>query len=352
MTKKLKVGIIGCGEIAFSKHMPGLNKLRDVEMTAFCNRSIEKAERAAAEFGAEVSRMFTDYKKLLEDDELDLVHICTPNNSHAEISTAALKAGKDVMCEKPMALNAEEAELMYQTAQEYGQKLSVSYQNRFKAENILFKELIESGKLGKVYFARSLALRRRGVPTWGYFLDKEIQGGGPLIDIGTHSLDLTLWLLDNYQPKIVLANVFNEMAGESSEANYFGPWEKEKFEVEDAAVAHIIMEDGTTVFLECSWALNTPEDYDIKTVLSGRKAGADNINGLRINGEKEGRLYKEEISTASSANEDPGEREMRLWIEAVKEDKEPPVKAEQALVVAKILDAIYKSAETGEAVKF
>jgi predicted dehydrogenase len=251
-----------------------------------------------------------------------------------------------------MALNALEAEAMYKTAQKYGQKLSVSYQNRFKAENILFKELVDSGRLGKVYFARSLALRRRGVPTWGYFLDKEIQGGGPLIDIGTHSLDLTLWLLDNYKPQIVLANVFNEMTGESSEANYFGPWDKEKFEVEDAAVAHIIMENGCSIFLESSWALNTPEEYDIKTVLSGTRAGADNINGLRINGEKEGRLYKEEISTASSKNEDPGDREIRLWIEALKEDSEPPVTAEQALVVARILDAIYKSAESGEAVKF
>jgi len=352
MRKKLKAGIIGCGEIAFSKHMPGLAKLRDVEMTAFCNRSLEKAERAAAEFGAEVSRVYTDYNKLLQDNELDLVHICTPNNSHAEISVAALRAGKDVMCEKPMAVNAEQAEAMYKMAQKTGQKLSVSYQNRFKTENILFKELVDSGRLGKIYFARSLALRRRGVPTWGYFLDKEIQGGGPLIDIGTHSLDLTLWLLDNYQPKIVLANVFNEMAAESSKANYFGPWEKEKFEVEDAAVAHIIMENGCSIFLESSWALNTPEEYDIKSILSGTKAGADNINGLRINGEKEGRLYKEEISTASSTNEDPGDREIRLWIEAIKADKEPPVKAKEALVIAQILDAIYKSAETGEAVEF
>jgi predicted dehydrogenase len=352
MTKKIKAAVIGCGEIAFSKHLPGLAKLKDVQLTAFCNRSIEKAEKAAAEFGADVSRVYKDYHKLLQDDELDLVHVCTPNNSHAEISIAALEAGKDVMCEKPMALNYEEAKKMYETAEKTGCKLSVSYQNRFRAENKLFKEVVESGKLGKIYYAKSLALRRRGVPTWGYFLDKEIQGGGPLIDIGTHSLDLTLWLLDNYNPKIVLASVFNEMAGESSEANYFGPWKKEKFEVEDAAVAHLIMEDGTSVMLETSWALNTPEDYDIKTVLSGRKAGADNFNGLRINGEKEGRLFKEEISTAKAADEDPGDTEMRLWIEAVREDKEPPVKARQALIVAQIVDGIYKSAETGEAYHF
>ena len=352
MTEKLKVGIIGCGEIAFTKHMPGLEKIENVEITAFCNRSLEKAERAAREFGAEVARVYTDYQKLLQDEQLDLVHICTPNNSHAEISIAALKAGKDVMCEKPMALNYKEAQKMYQTAEKTGRKLSVSYQNRFKAENQLFKEIVESGKLGKIYYAKSLAVRRRGVPTWGYFLDKEIQGGGPLIDIGTHSLDLTLWLLDNYQPKVVLASVFNEMAGESSEANYFGPWQEKDFEVEDSAVAHIIMENGTSIILECSWALNTPEEHDIKTVLSGRKAGADNINGLRLNGERAGRLFKEEISPAKAANEDPGDKEMRLWIEAIREDKEPPVKAEQALVVAQILDGIYKSADSGEAFHF
>lgn len=352
MTEKLKVGIIGCGDIAFSKHMPGLKKIKNVEMTAFCNRSLEKAERAAQKFGAEVARVYTDYQKLLEEQELDLVHICTPNNSHAEISIASLKAGKDVMCEKPMALNYKEAKKMYEAAEKTGRKLSVSYQNRFKAENQLFKQIVESGQLGKIYFARSLALRRRGVPTWGYFLDKEIQGGGPLIDIGTHSLDLTLWLLDNYQPKIVLANVFNELAGENSEANYFGPWEEDQFEVEDAAAAHLIMEDGCSIILECSWALNTPEEHDIKTVLSGRKGGADNINGLRLNGEREGKLFKEEISTAKAANEDPGDKEIRLWIEAVREDKEPPVKAEEALVVAQILDGIYKSAASGEAYHF
>lgn len=352
MAKKINVGIIGCGEIAFSKHMPGLSKLKGVQMTAFCNRSIEKAESAAAEFGADVSKVYKDYHKLLQNEKIDLVHVCTPNNSHAKISTAALEAGKDVMCEKPMALNYEEAQKMYETAEKNGRKLSVSYQNRFKAENQLFKEVVESGKLGKIYYAKSLALRRRGVPTWGYFLDKEIQGGGPLIDIGTHSLDLTLWLLDNYQPKIVLANVFNEMKDESSAANYFGPWEQDEFEVEDSAVAHLIMEDGTSIMLETSWALNTPEEHDIKTVLSGRKAGADNFNGLRINGEKDGRLFREEISTANSENEDPGDIEMRLWIEAVREDKAPPVKAREALVVAQILDGIYKSAANGEAYHF
>lgn len=352
MAKKINVGIIGCGEIAFSKHMPGLSKLKGVQMTAFCNRSIEKAESAAAEFGADVSKVYKDYHKLLQNEEIDLVHICTPNNSHAKISIAALKSGKDVMCEKPMALNYEEAQKMYETAEKNGRKLSVSYQNRFKAENQFFKEIVESGKLGKIYYAKSLALRRRGVPTWGYFLDKEIQGGGPLIDIGTHSLDLTLWLLDNYQPKIVLANVFNEMKDESSEANYFGPWEQDEFEVEDSAVAHIIMEDGSSIMLETSWALNTPEEHDIKTVLSGRRAGADNFNGLRINGEKDGKLFREEITTANSVDEDPGDKEMRLWIEAIKDDKEPPVKAEQALVVAQILDGIYKSAASGDAYHF
>lgn len=352
MSKKIKVGIIGCGDIAFNKHMPGLNKLKNVELRAFCNRSIEKAEKAAAQFGAEVARIYQDYNKLLQNEKLDLVHICTPNNSHAEISIAALKAGKDVMCEKPMALNYKEAKKMHKTAQETDQKLSFSYQNRFKAENQLFKEIVESGKLGKIYYAKSLALRRRGVPTWGYFLDKEIQGGGPLIDIGTHSLDLTLWLLDNYQPKLVLANVFEEMAAAGSEANYFGPWAEEDFEVEDAAVAHLIMEDGTSIILETSWALNTAREYDIKTALSGRKAGADNFNGLRINGEEDGNLFKKEIATAKAKNEDPGDKEMRLWIEAIREDKEPPVKAEQALVVAQILDGIYKSAARGEAYHF
>ena len=115
MTKKLKVGIIGCGGIAFEKHMPGLAKLDGVELIAFCNRTRSKVERAAAEFGIKESFIYQDYNELINNPEVDLVHICTPNDTHAEISIAAMEAGKDVMVEKPMALNAEEAEKMYLT---------------------------------------------------------------------------------------------------------------------------------------------------------------------------------------------------------------------------------------------
>lgn len=352
MTKKIKVGIIGCGEIAFAKHMPGLAKLPGVELIAFCNRSREKAERAAAEFGSKDALVYQDYQKLLTNKKVNLVHICTPNNSHSEIAIAALEAGKDVMCEKPMAIDAEQAENMYQAAQNNNCQLSVSYQNRFRAENQLFKQMIQAGKLGDIYFAKSLALRRRGVPTWGYFLNQEIQGGGPLIDIGTHALDLTLWLMDNYQPKIVLANTFHKMADQSSAANYFGKWQQEDFEVEDSAFAHLIMENGASIILETSWALNIPEEYNIKTILSGQKAGGDNITGLRINGEKDGYLYRENLKTEQANLESSGDKEMRLWIESLQQETKPPVEAKQALVVAQILAAIYRSAASGEAVKF
>ncbi len=352
MTKKLKVGIIGCGGIAFEKHMPGLAKLDAVELIAFCNRSRSKAERAAAEFGEKESFIYQDYSELLKNPAVDVVHICTPNDTHAEISIAAMKAAKDVMVEKPMAVNAEEAEKMYEKAQKTGRKLSVSYQYRFNSENLYLKKLIEEDKLGEIYFAKSLALRRRGVPTWGTFLDKKVQGGGPLIDIGTHALDLTLWLMDNYQPKIVLGNVFNKFRDQNSEANYFGTWDPEKFTVEDSAFAHIIMENGASIILESSWALNIPEKQTVKTQLSGPRAGADNFDGVNLNGEEAGKLFNKKIKTDSFKNESAGDMEMRLWIEALREDKKPAVTAGQALVVSQILEAIYISSESGEAYKF
>ena len=112
------------------------------------------------------------------------------------------------------------------------------------------------------------------------------------------------------------------------------------------------MEDGASIILESSWALNIPEERSIKTQLSGTKAGADNFDGLAINGEKEGRLFKEQLETSSSNDESPGDIEMRLWIKSIRENTEPPVKAEEALVVSQILEAIYHSAKTGEAYKF
>lgn len=359
MSKTLKIGIIGCGGIANGKHMPSLKKQKQVEMVAFCDIVPERAEKAAAEFGVEGAKVYTDFRELLKDGSLDVIHVCTPNDSHAEITVASLDAGKHVMCEKPMAKTTAQAKEMLEAAKRTGKKLTIGYQNRFRNDSLYLKEMCDNGELGDIYYGKALAIRRRAVPTWGVFLDEEKQGGGPLIDIGTHALDLTLWLMDNYKPKSVMGTTFYKLGQRENAANAFGPWDPKEFNVEDSAFGFITMDNGATIILESSWALNVIETGEAKTVLAGTEGGADMKEGLRINGEKMSRLYETNIDLGaggvafySGSAESDSDREARLWVEAVLEDKEPVVKPEQAYVVTQILEAIYESAKSGKAVYF
>ncbi len=359
MDKRVKVAIVGCGGIANGKHMPALAKLENVEMVAFCDIVRSRAEEAASKYGAENARVYEDYRELLEKEELDAVHVCTPNNSHAEISIAALEADCHVMCEKPMAKTAAEAREMVAAAKRTGKKLAIGYQSRYRGDSEYLKQVCERGDLGDVYLAKARALRRRAVPTWGVFLDEEKQGGGPLIDIGTHALDLTLWMMDNYKPKYVVGTVYHKLNKRENAANAWGPWDPAKFQVEDSAFGFIVMEDGATIILESAWALNTLFEGEARTILHGTEGGADMEDGLRINGEEFGKLYtkKPVLGTAGVAfydgkSETEGDREARLWIESIINDTTPRVLPEQAAVVTEILEAIYVSAREGKPVYF
>ncbi|MBO1514113.1 Gfo/Idh/MocA family protein [Metabacillus bambusae] len=365
MNEKLKVGIIGCGGIAFQKHLPSLSKFTDkVSLVAFCDVVRESAEKALKEFGQSDSTIYEDYTELLKDETIDVVHVCTPNVSHAEISIAALEAGKHVMCEKPMAINSAEAKAMVEAAKRTGKKLTIGYQNRFRNDSSALYEACEKGDLGEVYLAKAHAIRRRGVPTWGVFMDKEKQGGGPLIDIGTHALDLTLWMMDNYKPKSVVGSVFHKLK-DKSEGNIFGPWNQEEFKVEDSAFGYIKMENGATIMLEASWALNMINTKEAQVTLCGTEAGAEMFGDawagkghVTFNSTKYGQFTETKTSSEGGVayfdgeSLSAGELEAKQWIDAILEDKEPLVKPEQAYVVTKILEAIYESAETGKTIEF
>jgi len=359
MKETILVGIIGTGGIAGGKHMPALSKLEGVEMTAFCDIEEAKAQQAAKRFGTPTAKVYADYRELLKDPTIDVVHVLTPNDSHAEITIAALEAGKHVMCEKPMAKKAADARRMLEAARRTGKKLSIGYQTRQSAESQYLKKICMAGDLGEIYFAKAHALRRRAVPTWGVFLDAEKQGGGPLIDIGTHALDLTLWMMDNYEPKSVVGNIYRKLGDNENSANAWGPWDPKQFTVEDSAFGFITMKNGATIILEASWAINLLDTTEANCTLAGTKAGADMKNGLRINGENKGTMYVQNIQTDGggvayfdSKGVDLAYQEAKSWINAVRNDTDPVVLPEQALVVSEILEAIYESAKTGQPVTF
>ncbi len=357
MAKKLRIGIIGCGGIANGKHMPALKNCSDLaEMVYFCDLVLERAEAAAKKFGIPDAKVCTDYKELLADETIDVVHVCTPNRSHSFITVDALEAGKHVMCEKPMAINSEEAQKMLDAAKRTGKKLTIGYQNRHRPDSLYIKQECEDGTLGEVYYAKATAIRRRAVPTWGVFMNEYEQGGGPLIDIGTHALDLTLWCMDNYKPKYCVGTVYHKLGEKFPTGNAWGDWKSGELTVEDSAFGFIVMENGATVVLESSWALNSLDVREAVTTLCGTDGGADMEGGVRINGIRNGRQYvlKPDLSAGGVAFYDgagaasPQDREARLWLNAVINDTDPFVLPEQALVVSRILEGIYISAKTGE----
>lgn len=364
--KKLKVGIIGCGGIANNKHFPSLKANSELcEIVAFCDLIEERATIAAKEFGTAGAKVYTDYNELLSDKSIDVVHVLTPNVAHCPITVAAFEAGKNVLCEKPMAHNSSDAAKMIDAWKKSGKQFTIAYQNRFRGEVTALHNACESGELGEIYFAKAHAIRRKAVPTWGVFPNKALQGGGPLIDIGTHALDITLWMMDNYKPVSVTGSVFYKLGNlpEAVDGNMFGAWDPKTYEVEDSAFGMIKMENGATIFLEAAWAINMLESKEAATTLCGTKSGAQinagmsyKNNELIYNYSKNGMLMEERNSSSGmiayfeGSNSEPGTLEAKQWLNAVINGTQPLVKPEQAFVVTQILEAIYKSNETGKEV--
>ncbi len=359
MEKKVRIGIIGCGGIANGKHMPSYRGNPDCEMVAFCDIIEEKAIKANKTFGNENTQYYTDYRELLKREDIDAVSVCTPNFNHCEISCAALLAGKHVLCEKPMAMNYAEALKMIEARDKSGKILTIGYQNRYNGKNALLKKFVDQDYFGEVYYAEAIALRRRAVPTWGVFLDVEKQGGGPLIDIGTHALDLTLNMMQNYEPKYCVGKAFHKLNDQTpGSGNNWGDWKKEGFTAEDSAFGFIMMKNGAVISLKSSWALNIADPMEARTLICGTKAGADTTKGLRINKVINGNQMILEPSKPGGVDyfpgdsETDGEKENKVFINAILGKGDIVVKPEEAAVVTRILETIYKSSETGEPVYF
>jgi predicted dehydrogenase len=258
-----------------------------------------------------------------------------------------------------MAINYAEALKMAEAAKRSGKLLTIGYQNRYRADTIFLKEECKAGVLGEIYYAKARSVRRRAVPTWGVFLNEYEQGGGPLIDIGTHSLDLTLWMMDNYTPKTVTGAAFHKLNGETRPGNAWGAWDVSRFTVEDSAFGFVVMENGAVIQIESSWALNTLEMGEPLTLLCGTKGGADTMDGLRINGVRHDRQYvfkpdfgAKGVDFYDGDNLSPQVREQMVFLGAVMGKNELVVLPEQAMAVTRILDAVYESAKTGRQVVF
>ena len=343
--RTINVGIIGTGGISSNQHMPALAKQPDVKIIAVCDVNHETAKHVAEEF--DVPHVFSDYKKLLAVDDIEAVHVCTPNNLHMPPTVDALSAGKHVLVEKPLARNAVEGTKMVGAARKNGRKLMVAQNMRFNAENQYLKRVIEAGELGEIYFGRVWALRRRGVPSWGVFTDKEKQGGGPLIDIGVHVLDLALCLMGHPKPVAASGKTYTKIGNTPGHVGAWGCWDHTKFTVEDYAAAFVRLDNGASIVIESSFAANIGQDR-MNVSLLGTKGGAE-TSPLTIYGESNGALTDTSPAFIPSSGSSY-EGEVRGFYDAIQNDTEPPVTGEQALNVMKILDAVYKSSDEGKEV--
>ena len=346
---KLRIGIIGSGGIAQSCHMKGYAAVPDLcEIVACADVAEATAKKAAEAF--DVPKTYTDYAEMLEKENLDAVSVATPNKFHEAPTIAALKAGVNVLCEKPLGMNADECRRMCAAARDSGKILQVGLQSRFNGPSRWMKSYIDAGNMGDVQFARAQALRRRGVPGWGVFIDKSMQGGGPLIDIGVHILDLTLFLMGYPKPVSATGRYWDTLGKDPSLYNGFGDYDRSKFTVEDFAVGLIKFDNGAVVSLESSFMANGPDKFE--TFLYGTKAGAKVDVYAKGNAALE--IYTEQnkllmdvqpnnIPSVDSAHID----EVKAFVQAILDGAPSPVPGENGLTLNAIFDAIYKSSETG-----
>jgi len=348
MAKKIKIGIIGTGGIANGAHLPGYSQIPDeCEVVAICDILPEALNNTAAKY-PDIKHKFKDYKKLLELDEIDGISVCTPNFAHHQITLDALKAGKHVLCEKPIALNAVQGAEMVAAAKKAKKILQIGFNSRFTPSNQALKRFIDAGEIGDIYWARAQALRVRGIPGWGVFIDKEKQGGGPLIDIGVHILDLTLWFMGHPKPTFASGVTYQKFGKRDDIVGFMGQWDTNKFTVEDMASALIRFENGATIMLEASFVANLKAEVN-NTTLLGTEGGAE-AYPLSITQERHRSVFSFEPKIPGGNNLNTHNAEMKAFVECIRDKKQPLVTGEHGVMVAQIMDAIYKSAEVGHEV--
>jgi predicted dehydrogenase len=347
--KKYGVGIVGFGGIARGCHVPGWKKLDDVEILGVADSFEGSRKSAKEEFG--IPNVFDDYKKLLEMDEIEIIDICTPNKLHFPVTVDALKAGKHVICEKPLAVSVKEVEAMLKESRKAGKKLMAAQHQRFRKDSAAVKKMIDGGVFGEIYYAVAFALRRRLLPARDTFIKKALSGGGPMFDIGVHILDLTYWFMGCPKVHSVKGETYTKLAKRNDIRGAWGEWDRKAYDVEDFAVGFIRFADGRTISLSTSFLANMEKTEDFSTTLFGTEAGMRWPDG-KICTEKNGVLQDIEAKFDSLSNVTPHHEEIRAFLECVKKDKEVPVKPEESLEVIKMLEGIYRSAETGKEVLF
>ena len=339
--KKLRLAIIGAGQITNVTHIPNFKNMEEVEVVAVCDTNSNAAEDLAKKEA--IPNWFGDYNIMLETVKPDAVLICVPNKFHCRITLDALEAGCHVYCEKPPAISVAEAKSMEMKAKEKGLILTYGFHMRHSEAVSLIREKIVRNEFGTIYASKVQWLRRRGIPGWGNFTNKELQGGGPLIDLGVHLLDIALYLLDYPEISYVCANA-NYSLGKIAKAGLMGQWDRNKFNVEDSLFGYIQFKNGSNLNLETSFALNMKEK-DIRNInLFGDKLGAS-LFPLQVFGEDAGMVTDQYFPFVDMDN--CHMKCTKNFVDACLKKEDLLIKTEQGTYIQKIVSAMYASAESG-----
>ena len=346
--KKLRVALIGTGGIS-DLHLSTLKKYPDVEVVAAVDNRQERLEWAKSKYG--ITELFTNWKEMLKKIKPDAVDVCTPNGVHAPATIDALNAGAHVMTEKPMAMTPKECQKMIDAAAKNKKKLAVGFQYRFHPSTRFLKEAQEEGEFGKIMFVKCEALRRRGIPNWGVFGQKHLQGGGPMIDIGVHVIEMAHYVMGSPKPVAASGNTWTYMGNKASKvASQWPNWDYKTYTVEDLAIGQIRFDNGAILQIEASFVAHIEKDIWNFTLM-GEKGGC-NWDPPQVFTDRAGHMTN--YSPMYTGNGDfPSlfDYKLRNWVDGVLYNKPLEAPGEAGLAVQKILDGVYRSAEAGKEVK-
>lgn len=345
MTDKIKVGIIGAGNIAQNAHIPAYLKQEDVQLFSVYDLKKSRSREVAERYG--FKHVATSLKELVSMEELDAVSVCSWNNGHMEAVIAAAEAGKHILCEKPMAMTVAETKKMAEAVRANDVIFMMGFMYRFRTESQIIKQMAERGEFGEIYYAKTGIMRRRGTPI-GWFTDPSKSGGGPVIDIGVHAIDLTWYLMGRPKPISVSAVIYDKIGNfKTKGVNRWKAYDTDDvvFGTEDSAAAFIRFEKGIAMAVDVSWAINGP-NKSIYSEVFGSKAGAT-LDPLVIYGEEEDYLTDKR---PLSESEDPFTNQIQHFINCIKTGETPISTLEDGMTLQKVLDGIYESAKLGKEV--
>ncbi len=347
-TRTLRVAFIGAGAIA-STHLDALKRIEEVRVVALADVSQRAMKDKAAKYDIDEDNLFTDYKQMLRKIKPQAVIVCTPNGLHAPASIAASRAGAHVFVEKPLAMNATQGKAMLDAAKKARRKLVIGFQYRYEPRTKFLKQAVDAGKLGRIMFAKVQAIRRRGIPNWGVFGQKDLQGGGPMIDIGVHVLEMCHYTMGSPRPVAAMGNTWTYMGNKPPVgiASMWPGWDHKTYDVEDLAVGHIRFDNGAVLHIEAMFAGHIERDvFDFQLV--GDKGGGTwsdpklfrDEDGHMVNITPEWLEKPEPIIGIFHAK-------LRDFVDHVLYNRPSTAPGEHGLMVQKMIDGVYRSAERG-----